>query len=350
MMDWQWISIAMTASLAIVTHTQNWPLRIGAFMVGMWVVGVCIHRLALLGHDAGHRTVTRKGWLNDALAVFFVFWPMLVSIKAWRVYHNEGHHPRKHTGTLKDPEIVFKRIDGSWTLPLSRKRMVRDIFLSLFGAASPGGIIFVISMATPNLQARVCQALMWLLNKWKGEQADIMPLRFRHLKNNPIAIASDLLVGLVQILGRLAATIFFAIAVTKLMGFEHWGLVVLMWYGGYFTSFWTVFRLRGYCEHVGGYTISMAEPSRLMRALVFPHGAWAHHLHHELPGMPFHRYRDSLRARQAQGVGVAELFKLFESSPPLVSGELMPPDDPRSVMQRAVAQSLLRPSVVALRQ
>jgi fatty acid desaturase len=349
LLDWQWISIAMTLSLLAFTHLSSWFLKVPVFALGMWAVGVCIHRLAMLGHDAGHRTVCRTPWLNDALAVFFVLWPMLISLDAWRVYHNEGHHPRRNTGTLGDPEIVFKRIDGSWSLPLSPRRMWRDIGLSLCGAMIPGALIFVISMATPRCQVRTCQALTKVLARFKGEQADIHPLRFRDVPNTPLAIAADLLAGIALIAGRFTLTAAFAYGVTWAMGVQHlaWH-VVAMFYGGYVTSFWTVFRLRGYCEHVGGYTISLAEPSWWLRALVFPHAGWAHQLHHEMPGLPFHRYKDVLRARQAQGVSVLDVFALFASAPPLVSGELMPPEDPRSVMARATAQGRLRPAVAPI--
>jgi fatty acid desaturase len=344
LVDWQWISIAMTLSLYGFTHLDAWFLKAPVFALGMWACGVCIHRLAMLGHDAGHRTVCKSAWLNDALAVFFVLWPMLISLDAWRVYHNEGHHPRRNTGTLGDPEIVFKRIDGSWTLPLSPRRMWRDIALSLFGAMIPGGLIFVISMASPRCQVRTCQALTEVLAKFKGEEADIHPIRFRGIANSRGAIARDLAAGVALIAGRLALTAGFAWLVTRAMGVQHlWLHVVAMFYGGYFTSFWTVFRLRGYCEHVGGYTISLAEPSWWLRALVFPHAGWAHQLHHEMPGLPFHRYKDVLRARGAQGVSVPDVFRLFASAPPLVSGELMPPDDERSVMARAQAQGMVRP-------
>jgi fatty acid desaturase len=348
LLDWQWISIAMTLSLFAYTHLHAWWLKAPVFALGMWATGVCIHRLALLGHDAGHRTICKTAWLNDALAVFFVLWPMLISLDAWRVYHNEGHHPRRNTGTLDDPEIVFKRIDGSWSLPLSPRRMWRDIGLSLFGAMIPGALIFVISMATPRCQVRTCQALTWALRKFKGEEADIHPVRFRHLPDTRGAIALDLLAGVALIAGRLALTAGFAFLVTWAMGVPHlWSLVVMMFYGGYVTTFWTVFRLRGYCEHVGGYTISLAEPSWWLRALVFPHAGWAHQLHHEMPGLPFHRYKDVLWARGVQGVSVPDVFRLFASAPPLVSGEIMQPDDERSVMARAQAQGMMRPVVAS---
>jgi hypothetical protein len=346
LVDWQWISIAMTLSLYAFTHLPTWTLKVPAFALGMWATGICIHRLALLGHDAGHRTICRTAWLNDALAVFFVLWPMLISLDAWRVYHNEGHHPRRNTGTLDDPEIVFKRIDGSWSLPLAPRRMWRDIVLSLCGAMIPGALIFVISMATPRCQVRTCQALAWVLRRFKGEEADIHPVRFRQIPGTRGAIALDLLAGLALIAGRLALTAGFAVGVTWLMGVPQlWSLVVLMFYGGYITSFWTVFRLRGYCEHVGGYTIPLAEPAGWLRALVFPHAGWAHELHHEMPGLPFHRYKDVLRSRGAQGVGVPDVFRLFASAPPLGSGELMLPDDERSVLARARAQGMMRAAV-----
>jgi len=201
-------------------------------------------------------------------------------------------------------------------------------------------------MATPRCQVRTCQALTWVLKKFKGEDADIHPVRFRHVPDRRGAIALDLLAGVALIAGRLALTAGFAFLVTWAMGVPHlWSLVVLMFYGGYITSFWTVFRLRGYCEHVGGYTISLAEPSWWLRALVFPHAGWAHQLHHEMPGLPFHRYKDVLQARGVEGVSVPDVFRLFASAPPLVSGEIMFPDDERSVMARAQAQRMMRPVV-----
>lgn len=348
MMDWQWISMAMSASIAVITHTDSVALQVLSFVLGMWIVGVFMHRLALLGHDAGHRTICRSPWLNDALAVFFVMWPMLLSMQAWRLYHNEGHHPRPHTGTLRDPEIAFKRLEGSWALPLTPRRMRRDMLLSLFGAAAPGAMLFVASLASPRCFARFSQLVTLLLRRIKGEDAAIMPLRYRHLRNGAAAIAADALVGVALVLGRLGLTAAFTIGFTRLIGASDvWPLVLGLWYGGYATSFWTVFRLRALCEHVGGYTLSLAKPPLWQRALLFPHGAWAHELHHELPGLPFHRYEDVLRARGTLGLQVSEVYRLFTDSPQLVSGETMQPGDPRGVMARAQQASLLVTAVPA---
>ena len=68
-------------------------------------------------------------------------------------------------------------------------------------------------------------------------------------------------------------------------------------------------------------------------------------IHHEMPGLPFHHDKDVLRARGVQGVSVSDVFRLFASAPPLVSGEIMLAKDERSVMARAHAQGMMRPLV-----
>ena len=145
---------------------------------------------------------------------------------------------------------------------------------------------------------------------------------------------------------RLALLTAFAYGVGQALGYTGWPLLLALWFGGYATGFWAVFRLRGYCEHVGAHTLSLCEPSPLWRFFVFPHGAWAHQLHHEMPGLPFHRYRDVLRRRGSLGISPGDVFRLFESSPPLASGEVPAVDADANLMRRASLQGLLRTAVI----
>ncbi|MGM9514528.1 fatty acid desaturase family protein [Roseateles sp. DB2] len=345
LLDWAGIALAMACSLWAFGQVEHWALKALCLAPGMWMVGVFQHRLALLAHDAGHRTICPNGTLNDLLAVFFVYGPLLVSLDAWRMFHNEGHHPKIHTGTLRDPELVFKRVDNSWGLPIRRSKVALFTGMALCGGALPGAIIFILWMASPRCFARINQLLMHLLKKSKDQDSDILPLRLRHLPRGRRAIARDLALGLAQVLLRLALLTAFAYGVGQALDYAAWPLLLALWFGGYATGFWAVFRLRGYCEHVGAHTLSLCEPSPLWRFFVFPHGAWAHQLHHEMPGLPFHRYRDVLRRRGSLGVSPGDVFRLFESSPPLASGEVPAVDADANLMRRANLQGLLRTAV-----
>ena len=53
------------------------------------------------------------------------------------------------------------------------------------------------------------------------------------------------------------------------------------------TTFWAVFRLRVYMEHVGTDETHRVHLSLFQRALFAPHNIWIHWEHHTHPSVPY---------------------------------------------------------------
>jgi len=63
--------------------------------------------------------------------------------------------------------------------------------------------------------------------------------------------------------------------------------LIVVWYLALYTSFWAVFRMRAYTEHVGTTgTLRMTEPARWKKLLYLPANTWLHWEHHKWPGIP----------------------------------------------------------------
>ncbi|WP_026703159.1 fatty acid desaturase family protein [Salibacterium aidingense] len=60
-------------------------------LIFSFVIGASFAALGFLGHEILHGTVIRKAWLRDILGAI-AFWPLSVSPKIWRKWHNLTHH------------------------------------------------------------------------------------------------------------------------------------------------------------------------------------------------------------------------------------------------------------------
>lgn len=60
--------------------------------------GTALTGLFVVGHDCGHRSFSRKLWVND-LVGHLVFLPLIYPFHAWRILHNHHH---RHTNNLDE--------------------------------------------------------------------------------------------------------------------------------------------------------------------------------------------------------------------------------------------------------
>src|SRR6185369_6198964 len=67
--DWGLIAATMVAVHLLHHHPLAWA-------AALIVIGTRQHAISILGHEAVHRSVSRKRWLNDTLAQVACFWPM----------------------------------------------------------------------------------------------------------------------------------------------------------------------------------------------------------------------------------------------------------------------------------
>jgi fatty acid desaturase len=118
---WTMVAAAMVA--VAVAPPLLWPLVVP---LALFVIGGRQLGMAVLMHEAAHRTLFRDRRWNDRCANWLAAYPVYVSVELYRPYHLQ-HHAR--TGTDEDPDIGLAR---GW--PVSRASMRRKVLRVLTGA------------------------------------------------------------------------------------------------------------------------------------------------------------------------------------------------------------------------
>jgi fatty acid desaturase len=85
------------------------------------------------------------------------------------------------------------------------------------------------------------------------------------------------------ILGLLA---FWGLAVAVLMT-VGWQDVLVIYFISILTSFWAVFRIRTWSEHIGIQGTHRFDPGVFARYFLFPHNTWCHYEHHKWPTISY---------------------------------------------------------------
>jgi fatty acid desaturase len=212
----------------------GWP----AYPFSVLLLGITQHRLSVLGHEGAHGLICRNKKLNFWLAQIFCFWPLMIDIRGYREFHWEHH---RHTGESGiDPELPLK--EGHYNIPpMSKARFYRGFILDLFGA-SVVEFVNVVAYFTK--------------------------------RSNPIWPLSFVLIfgTLSFVTGHPSFFILFMISKP--------------------TSFWAVFRMRVYMEHVGTDETHRVHLNLFQRALFAPHNIWIHWEHHRHPFVPYYQLPD----------------------------------------------------------
>ncbi len=127
MRDWRsWLSIAVDwgtigAALALVARWPN-PLTV---VVALFVIGGRQLGLAVLMHEAAHRTLFRERRLNDLVGNWLCAYPVWSDLYPYRPYHLQ-HHAK--TWTENDPDLPLAA-----PFPVTRASMRRKIWRDLSG-------------------------------------------------------------------------------------------------------------------------------------------------------------------------------------------------------------------------
>lgn len=120
---WEWALIIITSLLCV--NYFSWPLYIFTVVF----IGARLLALGLLMHEAVHGLISKNKRLNDFLAELFCAWPLLISMRSYRIKHL-AHH--KWLNTDKDPDFVAKT-DANWRFPMRVQRFVMILFVQLSG-------------------------------------------------------------------------------------------------------------------------------------------------------------------------------------------------------------------------
>src|SRR4051794_23725932 len=109
------------ASMALVAVWPN-PLTVIAalFLIGARQLG-----MAVLMHEASHRTLFRDRRVNDWVGNWLCGYPIWSDLRPYRPYHLQ-HHSK--TGTMEDPDLGLVR-----PFPITRTSLKRKIWRDLSG-------------------------------------------------------------------------------------------------------------------------------------------------------------------------------------------------------------------------
>lgn len=232
-----WLVIATAITLAYRFD------HLAAYVLAVLVVGTRQHALAVLAHDGAHHHVTRIRWLNDAVTSLFCFWPLGVGLNGWRKFHFKHH---RTVGTTADPELQIKRkYPGRWS---PETKQFHQFVADLLGLSALEATM-LIRLAPPERK--------------------------------------------IDVLGPIATI---AAAWVAVLYWADWRALAI-WHVASGTSFWAMFRLRAFTEHVGTTsTHRLSEPPLWKKLLYLPENTWLHWEHHKWPAVPARLLRQRVRA------------------------------------------------------
>jgi fatty acid desaturase len=127
MRDWRsWGSIVLNwalvaAAFALVARWPN-PLTI---VLALFIIGGRQLGFAVLMHEAAHRTLLKRRWLNDWVGNWLCAYPVWSDLRPYRPYHLQ-HHAK--TGSAEDPDLNLIT-----PFPITRASLRRKIWRDLSG-------------------------------------------------------------------------------------------------------------------------------------------------------------------------------------------------------------------------
>ncbi len=218
--------------------------------------------LAVLTHEAGHRTLFRTPWLNDVVGQWLCALPVFSDMPSYARGHLRHH---RLAGTLEDPDL-----SNYASYPVSRASFRRKLWRDLSGQT---GV---------KLLAAILRGAAGITSGEKRASA--------------APFVSQLLVQMIMFL------------VLASLGV---GWLYLLWLGTFLTAYMLVIRLRQIAEHAGVPDLYHPDPRRntrtvdapwWQRLVLAPNGVNYHLEHHFMASVPCYRLaslRRHLRARHA---------------------------------------------------
>lgn len=259
-----WSMIA--ASFALVAFRPN----VLTFVVAVIVIGGRQLALAVLMHEAAHRTLFSSRFLNDVVTDWVCARPVGVDVARYREHHL-AHHA--HAGTERDPDRSLVE-----PFPVSRASLIRKFMRDLFFVSGLKRALGIALMDAGRLHYAVSGDVRWLPKRSFGVHVRTF------VKNaGPAIVCNAILFG-----------VLFAL---------HHPWAYATWVVGWLTTYGLFLRIRSMAEHAcleGGRdplkNTRTTHASLLARLTVAPHEVGFHLEHHLLPTVPYFRLR-ALHAR-----------------------------------------------------
>jgi fatty acid desaturase len=267
--DWLVIGLSIAAIGQLWRYGAWWSYAL--LLPALVALGSGQHALSLMAHDGAHRMASTHRGLNDWLTQLCAFWPLGIDLGAYRRFHFTHH---RTVGTPEDPELKHRLhrwpVLRQWWLPVDGWQPLL-VLGDLCGGAVPHSLYAVF-------------VLIAGYNDWQG---------------------------------------FWWPKLYQIM------LIAAFWYGGYawvpgvwflglITTFWLVFRLRIWTEHV--VEMGAGEPTQRIagnwwqRWLFLPHHTDCHWEHHYT--------WDRLRL-QVPSWNLPQARAMLEGPPVLTLGQLL---------------------------
>jgi fatty acid desaturase len=272
-----WAVIGATFAVLAWASTRSAWVAVPVFLVGLAVLGGRHLGLAILHHEAAHKTLFKTRWLNEAVGEWLCARPSWNDLRKYRAHHLV-HHSR--TNQPDDTDLSLIKAFPTTRASLARK-FARDI-VGLTGAKYVFGRVL---MDAGVLKWTVASDLVWLPRG--GRRWWSYPLEF--VKNS----------------GGMLATNALLFAACRASG--H-GWLYGVWALAYVTPFPLFLRIRSMAEHAAtDRSTDMFRNTRTTRAGFFARATVApirvnfHIEHHVMPSVPYHRLPQMHRMLRARG-------------------------------------------------
>ena len=265
-----WLLIG--ASLALVGwHPAVWTVVLALVVVGGRQLG-----LAVLTHEASHRTLLRPLWLNDWVGRWLCGAPGWFSLHRYRLHHLKHH---RLTGTPGDPDLGLVTPFPATSASLFRK-VIRDL-------TAVSGLRRVVALLAMDLGFLSYTASLGA--ERLPPPGSLSALRGAGVHLGPVVLTNGLLFWTLFACG------------------QPW--LYAIWVGAYLTTLSLFLRIRSWAEHAGlelspdvtkNTRTTLANP--LARLLIAPHYVNYHFEHHLLMSVPHYRLPRLHRLLRERGV------------------------------------------------
>lgn len=122
LMGWRAVLSTWVVIAACFAVLAIWPNPL-TFILAVVLLGGRQLALAILSHEAAHRTLFKTQVLNDTVADWFCARPIWNDVPRYREHHLRHH---THTGTDRDPDMSLVR-----PLPVTRRSLVKKFLRDL---------------------------------------------------------------------------------------------------------------------------------------------------------------------------------------------------------------------------
>ncbi|HVH97482.1 MAG TPA: fatty acid desaturase family protein [Enhygromyxa sp.] len=285
-----WMMIA--ASFAVVA----WHPSVLTVIVALIVLGGRQLALAILMHEAAHRSLFRTRRLNLVLGEWLCAAPVWGSLERYRKHHLRHH---AHTNTDADPDL------GLITpFPITRASLLRKFARDLLGLTGLRRVLGLLAIDF-GLLSYTASTGARRLDQTGRSVGDVIACGARNF--GPVLISNATLALLLRASGH--------------------GSLYFLWVGAYLTTFSLFVRVRAIAEHACtqrsvdpfaefGSNTRTTRAGLLARITVAPHNVNFHLEHHLLPTVPqhslarMHRMLSQRGALDSQNVALSYLDTL----------------------------------------